>query len=779
MTPENPLDSLQVVTYPIRGSGGAVIVQVEVTRVGNVRLAGGVNINTGGGGSAEIGDIFVEGTGIPVAAGTPPATPTTGTATAKFLTPNLPGLPTLATTGNPIDINLTGSAITDVYIIDGPRPIPSADQSLIPATAQVSTIVNQTGGELLNTHLNSLGTITTSGSLGMSVPHATPSSLLGLIHTPLLEDTQHQPLGEPWSYPFVLPTNMIRVLGNVGSMAVAGAAGNMYLGFIVHNSPSTEAIPLVAPALAIPLPAGNTINPSASVAGQLGALTTSMVAGPVVTAGVINSVTAGGMSWWGSGEVGGGGLFSARLIGPVAVHGTMRGAIISATGQLGLTVTGEMINAHVANYARFDFAENRAATIVGASELNTPITRPTLDLVFVRVTGGIVGSEISGNHIGPISVAPTGFGIFDSLIQLQGGNGTLSGVSAGGFGIRDGFIAGGALIGSINVLGDGSNIPVTNFSTLVRQSEIGTLFDPATGLPIDFINDISTYLGTTTATPQLPGVTDTGVIENLTVLGARDISNVNAWSIRGRDLSTNTILAFHGTFPISATQINIANNIANLNVVGPVNGLTLVTGRTGKFHFGGDVGALNMTVAGPISSLVFNSSLVNGSVISASGPSGRIGTITVHGNYEGSITSQGTIQKITIDGSMIGTVHSASLGTLKLTGGLGNGSLLIDGNIGTIQTTGDLSAPGQTLTVNGSLGKLQVGGNLNTDVTVANNLKQLIVAGSILSATNIHVANTVTMMKIGGDFQAGAVTSAHLIKKKLIKGKLLGTITTA
>jgi len=34
-------------------------------------------------------------------------------------------------------------------------------------------------------------------------------------------------------------------------------------------------------------------------------------------------------------------------------------------------------------------------------------------------------------------------------------------------------------------------------------------------------------------------------------------------------------------------------------------------------------------------------------------------------------------------------------------------------------------------------------------------------------------------MKIGRDVEAGAVISAHIIKKKLIGGQLLGTITTA
>ena len=149
------------------------------------------------------------------------------------------------------------------------------------------------------------------------------------------------------------------------------------------------------------------------------------------------------------------------------------------------------------------------------------------------------------------------------------------------------------------------------------------------------------------------------------------------------------------------------------------------------------------------------------------------------GNFSGLITAQKNIGKVTIQGSMIGTIHAATLGNLKLTGGLGSGSLQIDGNVGTIQTVGDLGVPGNTLTVNGSLGTLSVGGNLNTNVTVSGNLTKMLIAGSVLSAKNAAITGTIGLLQVDGDIQAGAVISAHLIKKKVIKGQNLGTITTA
>jgi hypothetical protein len=91
---------------------------------------------------------------------------------------------------------------------------------------------------------------------------------------------------------------------------------------------------------------------------------------------------------------------------------------------------------------------------------------------------------------------------------------------------------------------------------------------------------------------------------------------------------------------------------------------------------------------------------------------------------------------------------------------------------------GDLgqNMPGQTLTVNGSLGSLKIGGNLNANVLVQKNLGTLLVGGSILSGRSVSVGQTINLLKVGGDVQAGSLVEAHKIKKKLVKGQILGTI---
>src|SRR5581483_11764383 len=76
------------------------------------------------------------------------------------------------------------------------------------------------------------GNLTTNGTIGVALEHNTGAPVVGLVRHPLTEDTSHGQVGEPWSYPFLLPTNMIRITGNVVSMAAAQGIGNVYVGYI-------------------------------------------------------------------------------------------------------------------------------------------------------------------------------------------------------------------------------------------------------------------------------------------------------------------------------------------------------------------------------------------------------------------------------------------------------------------------------------------------------------------------------------------------------------------
>jgi hypothetical protein len=808
---------LSVLTYPIRGSGGAAVVKVDTEN--------GIIISSSGAGSAEIGTIQTSGTGTAVVLGTTPvAVPPTGgvgtggglnsggttsigggtgnptanqggtssvggqgnTTGVTFAGPGQPGgppvgltskqhykLPTLGQTpslpamATPLTLTFSGPDPISVFEITSP-PIPGGDGSLVPAIGQVTAIENDTRGEIVNIHLNSLGTLATNGTVGVSAS-TTGADVLGLVHTPLSEDAG---ASEPWDYPLLQPRNLVRVLGNIVSITASHGIGNVYAGLITTTPP--DAVPLVGTP---EVPAGGLL---AGTAGNIGLITGHILA-PIVAAGTIGGATAnGGFAGNGTGAVGGAGLYAVGLIGNVVSNGDFRGVIVSNTGQLGLTVNGSIIGGTIANFQRFDFVEDRPSIYIIPHAFGNPITFPTLDIGGITVNGpnGIIGTLIAGDHIGPIVVSSHGFGFFDSRINMLG-EGTLVSLTTGGYGIRASTINGGASLGPIVALGDGTVIPTTGFTPSVRTSDSGVMFDPGTGIPISFLNDIDVYLGTTSGTHMTPHVSDTGVIEDSTFLGSRDLTSVSAWAVRGRDLNqglSNPDLNFRSVFTLQASVFNIANRIGSFTVKGPVNGLNVTTGRTSKFRFVGDVAGLDMTVAGPIGNLVFNGSLLSDSFINATGPNGKIGSITIHGSLEGGVHATQRIGQVRIDGNLVGNITGLFLGSLKLGGGIGNGSLTIDSNVGSIVTLGNLGVAASALTINGSLGTLKVGGNLNGTVLVQKNLRNLTVKGSILSGTTATVGGILNSLFVGGDVQAGAVVHAQIIKKKVIKGKLLGSV---
>lgn len=868
--PANPVFTtpaqLFVTTYPIRGSGGSVVVRVESTDSVSITADG-----AGKGQSAEIGTIVLDGLGTAVVnnntiqpnnnpgagtgGGTTTTTTTTGTGTAsrrhqrgharpphrgrphpapshrrntrrqpfpgpgqpggpppaggatgvvgspgglpaptgngqKFTPPRLPNPPTLPP-GVPLTVSLAGNVRLDTFEIAttvdpaGGMGGSNLDESLLKGQGNVTSITNSTPGEIVNIHVPSLGTVTTNGSLGLVQSH-TASAVLGLIKNPLMEDMGS--LTNPWDYPFLQPRTTIRVLGNIVSISADRGVANLYAGFIFINGTGDFNLNS-GPGVSMPPPPfpGTPEAPISrlpitnGLQGNIGSVSAHIL-GPVVAAGSIGSVTARqGTGGNGSGAVGGAGIYAFGVIGPVVSNGDFHGTIISLTAQMGLTVNGVLDQAVVSNYIRFDFAESRVfGTIIPTNPFGTnPITFPTLDLGAINVNGngGIIGTLVEADHIGPITVADSGFGIFDSRFDVLG-EGTMAGFTTGGYGIRITTLSGGASVGPISVHGNGATLPTTGFPASVRLSETGAIFDPVTGLPLSLLNDIDTYLGTISGPHAVPGVSDSGVIEDSFVLGSRDLSSVSAWSIRGRNLNGLGFPDpnFRPVFTAQATSLNFGNRIGFLNVTGPIRGLNMTTGRGFRYKFNGDVSGLNMTVAGPLQNVIFNNSLLSDSFINATGPNGRIGTLIIHGSLDGGVRAQQRIGRIQVDGNLVGNVTAPFLNMLKLGGGVGNGSLTINTSVGTIQTVGDFGVAGSSLTINGSLGALKVGGNLNGMLTVEHNLKDLNVNGSILTGAKVAVGGTLSLLKVGGDVQAGAIVHAQIIKKQVVKGRVLGTI---
>ena len=73
---------------------------------------------------------------------------------------------------------------------------------------------------------------------------------------------------------------------------------------------------------------------------------------------------------------------------------------------------------------------------------------------------------------------------------------------------------------------------------------------------------------------------------------------------------------------------------------------------------------------------------------------------------------------------------------------MGDTSLSIFGDIGTIWATGDFNNPTNKLIVNGNVKMFKVGRNLNTGVSFARNVGQVMVAGTMLDSANINIVGT-------------------------------------
>ena len=722
--------SLTVTAYGIEGSGGSAI--INVTSSGSVNVSGSGNVATQ---SAEIGTINVTGLGVAPA----PAVATIivkGKTTTTVLgstttissgatsnktkfnqTVVLPNPPILPSAGAFNSVNLSGGVRLDAFSITSPSAI--------------DNISDSTGGEIVNITAAGLGTVSSNGNIGVAFGHSTPAEIMPQA---TLQNV----------FPFDQQHNAISSTGNVASISGANI-GNIIVGITTGN---------------------------AAGGGSVGTLS-GTIRGPIVVGGSINSVNYGaGIYPSGTGDFSRAGIYAGGVIGNVANSqpGDIRGSVISNTGIISVRVNGgSIINAVIGNLGSFASSENINTTGVVLPAVNSPITNPIFDIgsISTNGSGGIIGSTIYGGNIQSIATHG-GFGILSSFI-LEGSTGTLSSLSADGYGIRGVRYDGGARVNSIVATGNGSLLSTQSISSQVRYGENST-FDPFFGYQPNTVSDVNIYLTKTSgqivnaSVPVVPNVTDTGVIEDSTFVGSRDVQTIRAYQIRATD-------------PNLPTTFNFANSIGSITTTSLINGLSVTTGKLGTFAPAGNVSNAVLTIAGKIGKIIIHSSFTNGSAIIASGPNGNIGSVKIFGNMDGTIESNGgKIGPVTVFGNFFGKIQSRFLTSLTLAGSLGNGSLNITGSVGTITLASDLGAPGDVLNVQGSVKTLKVGHNLNANVNIGGSLGSLLVGGSIISGVKVTVGSVLNLLKIGGDFQAGATVQAHRVNSRKIKGAANGAV---
>ncbi|MCC7204368.1 MAG: hypothetical protein IT441_04765 [Phycisphaeraceae bacterium] len=716
------LPNLLVVTaLGVRHSGGVVVTSVragrpQTTTTARVNgqtlpIAGGVSVWSESGAAAEIGQIYIDHA-------------------ARTLPGVLADNPGGATEDQwTVNVLIRGSTAIDVYDISSSEFVVFNQIRNDSGYRDGAVLV---GGNLYNGLIQGVGTLFAAGNLGMAYG-STDAYLAG---TRVLIDQIDAYSGENLITLYPMGTKdfgwVIRRLDSapavVGRVAANRAMGNLLIAgdvreFVADADRNFKSNDSLHEGIAGPIWVTN-INGGAGIGSP-----TNMV-------GLVD--IGEGIAPAGSGYVMLGGIVvgdSVSRSNDYASIGTVRnnglgsdiqGAVI-ATGRIDqiLLNDGALIGARIfAGYLDDPYQTSEPQSYIRSSTneiFGANIPEYELGRIEINGRGGILGSYIGATDIGPISVRG-GFGIISSLIQMNL-IGTLRSLYVDGYGIRDTRIVGGTDIGDITLGGRGQMIAASPaiFTPSVFQSELG--LSPF-GHAITDRSDLHTYLGTSAGNRLINGVTDTGVIEDSVVKASNSLGNVRAYQIRTTPGGTDE--------PSGLTSIQIANRIASIQVLDNIDGLNIVTGEIKKFQPGADVSRLQMSVAGPIQSIVIRGSLLGNSSILAAGDNGYINQIQVSGDVIGSIEAFSKINKIQIGGNLTGNVivhgqnlrsRDYALGSLTLGGSLLDGSLDIAGNANQIKIAGGLGVLGDELRIRGSLRSLTVGTDRSvTDASIELNL---------------------------------------------------------
>ena len=627
VSPADANGVLTITSYGIRGSGGVAVVRVDANS--GVTVTGNLDSPMAG---AEIG-------AINIAAGTPGPGIVQGPGGQLILDPNAP----------PLSVTLNGKGRVDVLNVTGPS---------------FTSIVNNSLGEIVNIQATSIGTLS-AASIGTPI-HNTAATI------------QPQAVLIGATFPFD-QARVAVIAGDILTVNSRGAVANIAVGLGGGG--------------------GNLQTLTADSDNTRSATTFEGIVGPVYATGNIGTVNIGaGISYVGSGN---GSLAGVYCEGPInlvqgAKGADIRGGIASGSriGSIRLT-NASLINADVMVITPLSDSrrlptvrafpggggtsrqpvyqigsistEGSGTTATSSGTTTTTATgkkarrirkdlrgktgggttpKPTPP---AYLPGGIIGTFIGGYNIQTIKESG-GFGILNTTVWTSPA-GTLDRVQADGYGIRGCELDGGIRINNIVALGDGSLLPVTNFSASVRTSEIAG-GDPNAPVAANRTTDLYEFLEIPTSKPSVVGVTDSGVISDLAADALRDLGLLQAFRFEGGTPVASTT----GKLTTPFSTLNFANSIKAIKITQDMSDVQIVTGALPTFSVGRDVLNLDMTVAGPIKTLTVGRDFNNKSRIRAIGPDGSIGTITIGRNMAGTISAERKIGKIYVKGRLTGKI---------------------------------------------------------------------------------------------------------------------------
>ncbi|MFI5378836.1 MAG: hypothetical protein ACHRHE_06045, partial [Tepidisphaerales bacterium] len=591
--------SITLRAYPIRGSGGSVVVNIVSTDSVAVSAKGSSPLA-----SVEIGTVTVNGTGTAVA-------------------PNANGQFVVPPAGSPLlNVYFSGTAPVDVFDLQGGNfyQVSNTSKAIDNKRNAVDygEIVNVTAGSIFNL---------TAANIGVP-KQSTDQAIIDTV--PRLN-----------AFPFLGEAGVL--VGNLGYVSALGAIGNISsTGTIGQITPNSD----------------NKITPGALTARVR--VPVEGIVGPIFAATGLNSVSVGrGMlasgtaplfSWCG--------LYSNGPINNVTADGAdIYGDIVSTVsiGNVNVRNNGSLIWCGIGVLSNLNGMQKDGGVELVVAPPN-PITDPaayTLGTISVQgslpargkpapQTGGIIGCMIAAGGINNIQVT-RGFGIIGSVISVASETGRINQVSTDGYGLRDVGVGLGAIVGKVIANGNGAQLPATGFSASVRKSET-TDIDPITHYPPNEITDLHRYLGTSTANPTIAndnnraGITRSGVIAGTSIFASRDLTLFQAW----RSTFSNQ------TGFYTPTDLHFGNSIKTIQTTESMIDPQITTGTLTTLSVGKDLHSPNIHVSGLFSTLKIGGDYTieptsRTDEIDALGPNGMIKSVTIGGRMDGNILASVSI----------------------------------------------------------------------------------------------------------------------------------------
>jgi hypothetical protein len=704
-TSSNPLfdpPQLEVLTYPIRGKSGVVILRVTVTPLDDttdgIVATGGAGLTVDSDsvrGSVEIGEAVISGTAN---------TFTFDIINRVYTQTAIPAPPTLPI--RDVNVILRGDTPVSIWNIDG-------------TGATITNIENQTAGEIVNVS----GTPDVFNIEGETVGLAESHTGTAVEGVTVRNNT----------YPFVNQKNLVEV-GDVATIRARRGLGNILaanVGNVVANS-DNENVRGVFEGINAPI---------VSTTGDTAAET-----------GNIVSVNIGeGIAFAGNGGVGVSGLYARGIIDHVVgttASADIRGNIVATNSTTftqvqavdpvsgaGLTnPDGTPLLLDSPTYGIGDIKLNGGSIVEANIQLTAfdealignggflflesadTFTDTIYDIGEVTLKGGgIIGSFFGASDIGRISIKD-GYGIFTSAF-VEGGEGVFDGIVTDGFGVRDSFLAGGARVNSVIANGNGRLVASNSYSASVRQSERGA-FDPATGELLDRYNDLHKNLGTRRTRQKSSTESGTGIIQDVQMVGGRDLGKIEAQRIRAARVyladpvtGARTRVAYDD--PIYPMRISFANSIGSIAIRDNIDGLSLSSGDVNTLAAGKDFIRSSINISGSLKTLSagqFRSS----AAFNITGPEGTVESISTRHNLFSTINA------------------SQGIGAISVGGDIGARRIQIGGNLDELTVNGSVLT-GTTIRVGRILDELFIGRDLKANATIrAKAINEQTVNGQII-----------------------------------------------